>query len=471
MTGRQSRILLAKLLNHGNSNTTRAPPWQHCIRQVSTKRICVSNMFLPSYKCPPAKDVTKCKSLQLMLNAGLIQSAGPGTFHFLPLALRSLEKLIKLIDSTMGEIGAQKIAMPCLTKAELWKTSGRWDTMGAELFRLSDRHGGEYCLGPTHEEAITSLIGSEKSLSYKHLPLRLYQTTTKFRDEMTPKFGLLRGREFYMKDMYTFDTTEAKAMETYNAVCVAYETLFRRLGVACLKAVGDTGSIGGSVSHEYHFIAETGEDKVFHCSKCGLSKNKELIDGDKPPCPEGLSGNDCPIEHHHAIEVGHTFYLGTKYSQVFDASYVDPSGKHRTLEMGCYGLGVSRILAACIEVLSKGSEVRWPRLIAPYQVCIVPPKAGSKEEQGIQIAESLYDDISQLPGFRGEVVIDDRYDKTIGHRRKDANIIGYPYVIVVGKKALQQEHLFELHSTNIGNSNFVNMGELVQKLTTESTEL
>ncbi|XP_070563855.1 probable proline--tRNA ligase, mitochondrial [Ptychodera flava] len=434
------------------------------IRQCHHRaRALVSQMFQPTGALPKGAKQSEivCKSHKLMLEHGLIRQSSPGIYHLLPLALRALEKLIRVIDEEMQTIGGQKLNMPCLTTAELWKETDRWTTTGSELFKLKDRHDVEYCLGPTHEEAVTHLVASQGHISQRQLPIKLYQITRKFRDEIRPRFGLLRGREFYMKDMYTFDIDEERAMETYHSVCEAYTRFLQRLGLNFVKVVADTGVIGGSMSHEFHLPADTGEDVLMFCLKCGHGANKETIDSEDAHCPN--CGPSTKLESRQGIEVGHAFYLGTKYSKVFNVDYLDKNNKSRLTQMGCYGLGVTRILAAAIEVLSTDDEVRWPKLIAPYQIIIIPPKKGSKEERGQQIAEELYDSIvGKIPSLKNEILLDDRDHMTIGRRMKDAKTLGYPFVVVVGKKALQSDRLFEMCSVNTGVTSFESQDALLE---------
>ncbi|XP_041476058.1 probable proline--tRNA ligase, mitochondrial [Lytechinus variegatus] len=426
----------------------------------------VSQMYQASLVLPEGSKVAdiKCKSHRLMLDAGLIRQASPGTFHLLPLTLRALEKLIKVIDTEMRKVGGQKIAMPGMTPSSLWKTSGRYSEYGPELITLRDRHDVEYCLGPTHEEAVTDIIAGEKMLSHKHLPIKLYQITNKFRDEMRPRYGLLRGREFLMKDLYSFDSSIEKAEETYRYVCEAYKEIFSILNLPIVQAVGATGAIGGSSSHEFHLLSDIGEDQVYHCSRCGYAVNQETIEG-IPSCPVHLSRPECPMGLRQGIEVGHAFLLGTKYSKTFKADFFDEEGKSRLTEMGCYGLGVTRILAAAIEVLSSDKEIRWPRVIAPYQVCIISPKEGGKESSAIHLAEWLYQDVClHAPHLASDMLLDDRGHMTIGRRVKDASRIGYPLIIVVGKRALEPDPKFEVINTATGSTEYLSKVELLQQM-------
>lgn len=348
-----------------------------------------------------------------------------------------------MIDQEMQAIGGQKLNMPTLCSADLWRASGRWELMGKELFRLADRHCQEYCLGPTHEEVVTNLIASQGCLSYRQVPLLLYQITRKFRDEPKPCFGLLRGREFYMKDMYTFDSSKEAALHTYALVCDAYSNIFNKLGLRFVKVQAATGSIGGTMSHEFQIPADIGEDQLMMCENCDFSANVETITSDQIHCPV-CSGK---LAKTRGIEVGHTFFLGTKYSSVFNAIVHTSQNKPVTAEMGCYGLGVTRILAASLEVLSTEKAIHWPSLISPYQVCLIPPKKGSKEEKGVILLEELYDTIVKaIPLLKDEIMLDDRIQLTIGKRLKDANKLGYPFVIVGGKKVLDEPPLFEVRN-------------------------
>ncbi|XP_074859594.1 putative proline--tRNA ligase, mitochondrial [Carettochelys insculpta] len=407
-----------------------------------------------------AEELT-CKSQRLMIQAGLIYPSSPGCYSYMPYTVRAMEKLVKVIDQEMQAIGGQKLNLPSLSSAELWRTSGRWDLMGKELFRLADRHSKEYCLGPTHEETITDLIASQGNLSYKQLPLLLYQITRKFRDEPKPRFGLLRSREFYMKDMYTFDTCEEAALQTYNLVCEAYCNVFNSLGLRFVKVQADTGSIGGSMSHEFQLPAAIGEDKLMICSNCSFSANVETINPDQTDCPVCKQ----KLGETKGIEVGHTFYLGTKYTSVFNVTFHTAENKPVIAEMGCYGLGITRILAASIEVLSMEDSIRWPNLIAPYQVCLIPPKKGSREERGEALMDNLYDSIVEaVPWIKGDAVLDDRTHLTIGKRLKDANRLGYPYVIIAGKKVFYNPPEFEVWNQNIGEIMFLTKEGVIELL-------
>ncbi|NXV81368.1 SYPM protein, partial [Atlantisia rogersi] len=417
------------------------------------RRLLLSQLFQPlnlqaggEAGCEGRPGEPTCRSQRLMLQAGLVHPSSPGCYCYLPPTVRAMEKLVRVMDEEMQAVGGQKLNLPSLSSAELWRASGRWDRMGPELFRLADRHGKEYCLAPTHEEAVTELVASQSNLSYRQLPLRLYQVTRKFRDEPKPRFGLLRSREFYMKDMYSFDVSEEAARQTYSLVCDAYCSFFNRLGLPFVKVQAATGSIGGTMSHEFQLPADVGEDRLLLCPAGHFAANVETVNGERTSCP--TCGEK--LTQTKGIEVGHTFYLGTKYSSVSNAVFFSPENKLQLAEMGCYGLGVSRILAASIEVLSTEDSIRWPSLIAPYQLCFIPPKKGSKEEEeGAALMERLYDDLTEaLPHLSSDSVLDDRTQLTIGKRLKDANRLGYPYVIVAGKRVREDPPVFEVWDQN-----------------------
>lgn len=253
--------------------------------------------------------------------------------------------------------------------------------------------------------------------------------------------------------MYSFDVSEEAAYHTYESVCQAYRRLFTRLGLRCVQVQADTGNIGGKLSHEFQLPAEIGEDRLLVCGNCSFSANVETILSDTTHCPQCKTGT---LVESKGIEVGHTFYLGKKYSRVFSATFSNAQNKPGIAEMGCFGLGVTRILAAAIEVLSTEEGLRWPGLIAPYQVCVVPPKKGSKEDEATLLAETLVHTVGEtLPHLRGEVVFDDRTQMTIGKRMKDARRLGYPYVVVVGQRALEETPRYEVLCQQTGETVFL----------------
>lgn len=265
-----------------------------------------------------------------------------------------------------------------------------------------------------------------------------------------------------MKDMYSFDVSEEAAYQTYESVCQAYTRLFARLGLGCVQVQADTGNIGGKLSHEFQLPADIGEDRLLLCGNCSFAANIETVSSDRTDCPQCRTGM---LVESKGIEVGHTFYLGKKYSSVFNATVSNVQNKLAAAEMGCFGLGVTRILAAAIEVMSTEEGIRWPGLLAPYQVCVVPPKKGSKVDKATVIAEELVHTLTDtLPRLRGEVVFDDRVQMTIGRRLKDASKLGYPFVVVVGQGALEEPSRFEVICQQTGATMFLSNEGLLDLL-------
>jgi len=432
------RIDFRRLLPFTNNKN----PCAYSLRSLAT----VSSLFQPINLAPKNAETKRgesiVKSQKLLNEMGIVRQASPGMYTMLPLGLRSLHKLKHLIATEMNAAGCQQLSFPFLTPAHLWKQTGRIETTGQELLSCTDRHNRQYVLSPTHEEAITELVASLPSLTYRQLPLKLYQIGSKFRDEIKPRFGLLRGREFIMKDLYTFDKTIDDARETYESVSHAYNKVFEGLGVPFVKVVGATGNIGGTLSHEYHFPSSIGEDELKQCTVCDFGSNIEI--SNKDTCD--LCGS--PMKDTKGIEVGHTFLLGTKYSEILNAKFMSKSGSNDTCQMGCYGIGVSRILAASVEVLSTETEIKWPELIAPYSVCVIAPKGGSKEESALTSAHYLAHQLNDGGRFFGDVILDDRSSLTVGKKLLEAKRTGYPYIVVVGKKSVLDLPMFELHYTN-----------------------
>ncbi|KAL3868467.1 hypothetical protein ACJMK2_041268 [Sinanodonta woodiana] len=434
-----------------------------CIRQVvrrhhncTVKRKYLSDMYFSPAKSSQ-KEEYSCKSHRLLLDNDIIYPCHNGAYYLLPFGQRVLEKLTRVIDNELQAIGGQKISMPTMAPAKLWKKTERWNT--PELFKLKDRAEVNYCLGPTHEELVTDYVRQLRPLSYKRLPLMLYQITRKFRDEMAPKYGLLRGREFEMKDMYTFDATEENARVTYEIVCNAYDNIFKRLNLPVVKVAGATGNIGGKLSHEYHLVADIGQDQLLICEKCDFGLNKELVGagGDE-------FGRHCHLKEMNGIEVGHAFLLGTKYSEVLDACFVDKDGNTQVTQMGCFGLGVTRIIQASVEVLSVDDNIRWPEVISPYQVCIIPQKEGYMADTFFSMANDLYDNLDSLPNLHDEILLDDRTQLTVGKRIKKANEMGLPYIVVVGRKALEEIPLYEVIETSEKRTFFASAEQVLKHM-------
>ncbi|MBF0182463.1 MAG: proline--tRNA ligase [Magnetococcales bacterium] len=533
-----------------------------------------SKILIPTLKEPPTEAHTA--SHRLMLRAGMIRPLGAGIYTWLPLGLRVLRKVEAIVREEMDAAGAQEVLMPAVQPAELWRESGRWDHYGKELLRLTDRHDREFCFGPTHEEVITDLARRELK-SYRQLPINFYQIQTKFRDEIRPRFGIMRGREFLMKDAYSFDMDEASLEESYRAMYEAYNRIFRRCGLRFRPVEADTGTIGGSFSHEFHVLAASGEDGIASCSQCDYAANLEkassaplppldfsdlpmrrvetpgkktiqavseflgmrvealvkslvvetpngpfllLLRGDHelnpikaaaalgvaqvviPDPARGaeltggipigflgpvgttlpvvadealaglngfacganaadahltgvrwerdlpkpryadlrtvLAGDPCPrcnggqLSLDRGIEVGHVFKLGDKYSKSMGIVVLDQEGRERTPIMGCYGIGVSRIVAAAIEQNHDANGIIWPVALAPFEVEIL--LANPNEPEAVRTAETLYRELRA----RGLAVLLDDRDDRLGIKFKDADLLGCPVRLVAGGRALKE---------------------------------
>jgi len=562
----------------------------------------VSQLLNPTLREVPAE--AEIISHKLMLRAGLIRKSASGLYTYLPLGLRVLRKIESIVREEMDAKGGQEVLMPIMQPAELWEESGRWEVYGAELFRLKDRHNREFCLGPTHEEIITDLVRGEIR-SYKQLPLLLYQIQNKYRDERRPRFGLMRGREFVMKDLYSFDRDEAGLHENYIKMYNAYCRIFSRCGLTYRPVEADPGAIGGTGgSHEFMVLADSGENSVVYCSGCDYAANMEksecrpqvtedtapegqralvptpgvksiedlsefltvpksslvksllyqgdektflvLVRGDRKlneiklnnalggfislqlaapeivenilgcgpgsvgpvGVPEGLMviadaevslmkravcgankadhhyvdavpgqdfridqvhdlrmvepGEAClkcgaPLKEARGIEVGQVFKLGTKYSKALGANYLDENGVEKNCVMGCYGVGVSRTIAAAIEQNHDENGIIWPMPIAPYHCIIVT--ASTKDTLVVETADKLYQELKNL-GV--EVVLDDR-DERAGVKFKDADLVGYPLRVTLGSKTLANGQV-ELKERKSGETHLVQVADLTQQV-------
>ncbi len=533
----------------------------------------MSHLYAPTLRETPAE--AEVVSHQLMLRAGMMRKAAGGVYTYLPLAWRVLKKIEQIVREEMDAKGGQELLMPIVQPAEMWLETGRWHVYGDEMFRLKDRHDRNFCLGPTHEEMITTLVRSDVR-SYRQLPLLLYQIQNKYRDEIRPRFGLMRGREFIMKDLYSFDRDEAGLSESYNKMYDAYSRVFSRCGLTFRAVEADAGAIGGSGTHEFMVIADSGEAAIVYCTNCDYAANVEKAElkalpavpetpqelaavdtpamksiadltaflgvtadktikaiayrteketvlalvrgdhevneiklknslncltlelaGDKEIAaigsvagfigPVGLKnvtvvadasvmnlgnavcganqmdkhyihvnpGRDftpaivtdlrlitesdpCPhcdaaIKTARGIEVGQVFKLHTKYSTSLKATYLDENGKEQPMVMGCYGIGVSRTMAAAIEQHNDEHGIIWPVAIAPYHAVVVP--ISTKDQAQVALAEQIY---ATLQAAQVETVLDDRNERP-GVKFKDADLIGYPLKITVGPKAVNED--------------------------------
>ncbi|KAF9180714.1 hypothetical protein BGZ51_004435 [Haplosporangium sp. Z 767] len=565
-------------------------------RYASTFRHRVSRTLVPTskQKFVHVAGQEMVPSQQLLLRAGMMRQSSSGIYTILPYGQRVLDKIEAIIDDELEKIGCQKLSMPNLLTSDNWRITGRWETTGQEMFKLKDRKGADFLLAPTHEEEVTTLIAKEVQ-SYRQLPVRVYQVGRKFRDELRARSGLLRGKEFLMKDLYTFDVSEEEAMKTYDEVVLAYRKIMKRIGVPYAVAEADTGNIGGTHSHEFHILSRVGEDSLLSCASCGYTSNEERaigiipitptkaatkfrnstqfpkwiesldvvprsavrinpkiqlgilkkyttdeiqpesctlvavatsgdrgvneikltkaigkmelvesleelkgllgefkvddmmlcidqslypgqaplrsknveINGSVPDeisaiarsentnrslkvvygdyhnckpgdgCPHCLAtkGSIEPMGMTRAIEIGHTFMLGTKYSQPLNALFTPATNQDpEPMQMGCYGLGITRLLASIIEASHDHKGIIWPDSVAPYRVVIVT----SEDEGCITAAEDVYDIVHRALDTRSsDVIIDDRMETTLGFKMKDAELIGYPWMVVVGKGFLR----------------------------------
>ena len=559
----------------------------------------MSNALIPTLRNNPAEADTI--SQQLLIRAGFIRKSAAGLYHYLPLGMRVLSKIENIVREEMNNFGCQELLMPIVQPAELWQETGRWNAYGAEMFKVTDRHERQFCLGPTHEEMITDLVRSEVN-SYRQLPLRLYQIQNKYRDEKRPRFGLIRGREFIMKDMYSFDRDAEGLDKAYWDMYQAYTNVFNRCGLHVRPIEADGGVIGDSQTHEFTALAEIGENTVVYCEKCGYVANIEIAPCPVPEAPKekeaqlplekvytpdsktieavgnylqvpaekciktlffqaddelicvlvrgdhevndvkvqrvhrcfslemaeeedvvktvgcsfgslgpvGLSkvkiyadlaveqmvnlvcganeeayhyinvnpgrdfqvtgyydlrmmqeGEPCPkcgqlTSSARGIEVGQVFKLGTKYSEAMGATFLDENGKTQIIHMGCYGIGVSRTMAAAVEQHNDENGIIWPKAIAPYHAVVIPVSV--KDEQQYAIAEQIYEALQK----RGvEVMLDDRNERP-GVKFKDADLIGYPVRITVGKKAIEEQNVeYKLRAET--ESVLVSVNDIVEK--------
>jgi prolyl-tRNA synthetase len=383
-----------------------------------------SKVFIPTLKETPKE--AESLSHQLLLRAGFIRMLMAGAYTYLPLGLRVLEKIQGIIRQEMNSCGASELLLPALHPLELWQKTGRDKDLGEVMLKFKDRRGRNIALGPTHEEVITDLVKNNIS-SYRQLPLILYQIQTKFRDEIRPRFGLIRACEFIMKDAYSFDQDQAGLDKNYQLIYEAYKRIFSRCGLKTLITEADSGVMGGKVSHEFMAEAALGEDVVLICPKCSLAMALK----EENSCPK------CRVEMNkvNTIEVGHIFKLGLKYSQAMQANFSDITGVLKPVVMGCYGIGVSRLVSAVIEQNNDADGIIWPKEIAPFQIIILPLDITNKEI--MQEALDFYNQISSA-GF--SVLLDDR-DERAGVKFKDADLIGIPLSIVIGKKSIDEKKI------------------------------
>ena len=409
----------------------------------------LSKSFVPILKNNPSE--AKIKSHQLMVRVGMIKQASAGIYSWLPLGFKIMKKIEEIVRQEQNKIGAQEILMPTIQSSEIWKESGRYEDYGEEMLRIKDRQNREMLYGPTNEEQVTEIFRSSLK-SYKSLPQLLYHIQWKFRDEIRPRFGIMRGREFYMKDAYSFDVSDEEAFYSYNKFFLSYLRTFKRLALTAIPMAADTGPIGGNLSHEFIILADTGESKIFtdkrifdlNSNDTELEKNSlqqmrkkyeqyySVTDEkfNKDEFEKVVSEENRLITK--GIEVGHIFYFGDKYSKAMGASVDLPGGKKDFVKMGSYGIGVSRLVGAIIEAKfdDKNEIMKWPLSVAPYDIALVP-MINKNDTSALDKAVNIN---KELIKNNIDALIDDT-DENYSSKIKKMNLIGAPYQIIIGKKS------------------------------------
>ena len=426
----------------------------------------ISKSFIPILKNIPSE--AKIKSHQLMLRVGMIKQSSAGIYSWLPLGLKVMKKIEQVVREEQNKIGAQEILMPTIQSSDIWKESGRYEDYGEEMLRIKDRQNREMLYGPTNEELVTDIFrGSVKS--YKSLPQLLYHIQWKFRDEIRPRFGIMRCREFYMKDAYSFDINDEEALFSYNKFFISYLKTFKRLDLKAIPMAADTGPIGGNLSHEFIILAETGESKIFtdkrifDVDSSGSKLEKKSLEDLRNKFEKFYSVTDEKFDKEEfeakvieenrlitkGIEVGHIFYFGDKYSKPMDGSVDLPGGKKDFVKMGSYGIGVSRLVGAIIEAKydSKKEVMKWPISVAPYDISIIP-MINKNDKSSLEKANKIN---LELEKNNIETLIDDT-EENFSSKIKKMNLIGIPYQIIIGKQT--ENDLIE----------FKEAGEMSQKI-------
>ena len=437
----------------------------------------LSRFFLPILRDNPKE--AEIVSHRLMLRAGMIRQEAADIYAWLPLGLRVLDKINRIIREEQNRSGAVELLMPTIQSADLWRESGRYDAYGKEMLRIADRHEREMLFGPTNEEMITEIFRASVK-SYKDLPLNLYHIQWKFRDEVRPRFGVMRGREFLMKDAYSFDLDQAGARHAYNRMFVAYLRTFNRLGLTAIPMRADTGPIGGDLSHEFIILADTGESEVF-ADRQVLDQPIPAVDTDFDNVAEldaivkawttpyaatsemhdAARYDSIPAERRvsaRGIEVGHIFYFGTKYSEPMKATVTGPDGRETPVHMGSYGIGSSRLVAALIEAFHDENGIIWPQSVAPFDISLLNLKIGDAGTD--ETCATLYKALTA----RGlDVLYDDR-DERPGAKFATADLIGSPWQVMVGPKSLAEGKV-ELKRRKTGERHLLSVEDAVLMLT------
>jgi len=415
----------------------------------------ISKSFLPILKNNPSE--AKIKSHQLMLRVGMIKQSSAGIYSWLPLGFKVMKKIEQIVREEQNKIGAQEMLMPTIQSSEIWKESGRYDDYGDEMLRIKDRQDREMLYGPTNEELVTDIFRSSIK-SYKSLPQLLYHIQWKFRDEVRPRFGIMRCREFYMKDAYSFDINDEEAVYSYNKFFLSYLKTFKRLELTAIPMAADTGPIGGNLSHEFIILADTGESKIFTDKRIfdlnsdGSIVEKKSLEELRKKYEQYYSVTDEKFNKEKfekevseenrlitkGIEVGHIFYFGDKYSKPLNAAVDLPEGKKDFVKMGSYGIGVSRLVGAIIEAKYDDKEeiMKWPFAVAPYELAIIP-MINKNDTTSLDSAKRIFKHFEEN---YIDTIIDDM-DENLSSKIKKFNLIGVPYQIIMGKKS--EGDLFE----------------------------
>ena len=436
----------------------------------------LSNSFIPILKNNPSE--AKIKSHQLMLRVGMIKQASAGIYSWLPLGFKVMKKIEDIVRQEQNKIGAQEILMPTIQSSEIWKESGRYDDYGEEMLRITDRQNREMLYGPTNEEQVTEIFRSSIK-SYKSLPQLMYHIQWKFRDEIRPRFGIMRGREFYMKDAYSFDVSDEEALYSYNKFFLSYLRTFKRLSLTAIPMAADTGPIGGNLSHEFIILADTGESKIFtdkrifdldtadtQLEKASLERMRKKYEQfyavtdekfNKEEFEKIVSKENQLITK--GIEVGHIFYFGDKYSKPMGASVDLPGGKKDFVKMGSYGIGVSRLVGAIIEAKydDKDEIMKWPLSVAPYDIALIP-MINKNDTSALDKANNIN---IELIKNNIDAIIDDT-DENFSSKIKKMNLIGAPYQIIIGKKS--EGDLLEFKETG-GETQNLPLSKIIEIIT------
>ena len=433
----------------------------------------LSKIFLPLTKDLPSD--AKIKSHQLMLRIGMIKQSSAGIYSWLPLGFKVMKKIESIVRQEQNDIGAQEMLMPTIQSADIWKESGRYNDYGEEMLRIKDRQGREMLYGPTNEELITEIFRSSIK-SYKSLPQMLYHIQWKFRDEVRPRFGVMRCREFYMKDAYSFDISDAEAKKSYNKMFYSYLKIFSKLELKAIPMAADTGPIGGETSHEFIVLADTGESNVYteknifdintkkyEFSEESLQKMRNDFSSFYAVTDEKFNKSDFDLKvkkedqiSTKGIEVGHIFYFGDKYSKPLNCFVDHKEGKKVPVKMGSYGIGVSRLVGALIEVNFQNGVMKWPKSVSPYDVVIIP-NINKNDKQSLETAIKIY---KELQKQKIDVLLDD-VDENMSAKFKKHDLIGIPYQIIIGSKS--EENRFEFKEAGTDATLF-NLKEIIEKI-------